>query len=875
LLLAVPAEHLLLPIKAMIDLTGPTQTHVSLLHPQPGNIYVAVSALPSNRVGPNVINGLIQKLKTAGLLVYGYDHQGLGTHRVLLLYLGNGRAKIGMHTGTQIGTDNITCSLADIANIVQGSVIFWRDKAKDAVLAQATQIALPQALKMLNELSPLYTELFPPEQFIDDLHAIYSVQKEKNTLVRVRKAKNSSNNEQLLEIHIFSLEHLPLSTIVGRLQAFALIAMQEAVVDFSIPKGVNGADNNTSVRLSSVHCQITSHDDIPMYALDVLQTGIQQVFNRTANDDALNALILLAGLTIEQLSVLACLRNYLILVLPEASISAMNHMLLQHPKASAALYHVFEAGHRPVMSIAALSQTKQNFEQALASVHILIEDRWFRALAKVVQAIVRTNAYVRQSDDAMIIKIATQQVDFVPLPRPWREIFVYAVDFEGIHLRAGAVARGGIRYSDRPSDYRTEVLELMATQVVKNGQIVPTGAKGGFVIRRNSNTADGRISEPFVRYCYRSFIKSLLSISDNWLNGTAIAPAGMRIGVDDSNDPYFVVAADKGTARYSDIANAESEANNFWLGDAFASGGQYGYDHKVIGITARGAWVCVREHMAILGLNADTDTITVVGIGDMGGDVFGNGMLLNPNLHLLAAFNHCHIFLDPNPNTGAAFTERQRLFNAVKGWGNYNQDLISAGGGVFDRSSKSIQLSAITAEPLGVEAGLYSGEELIRVILRAPVDLLYNGGIGTYVKAECESHNQAMDTANNNVRVNAESLRCRVIGEGGNLGFTQQGRLACARQGILLNTDAIDNAAGVNMSDHEVNIKILLAQTPANSLNLKQRNQLLKRLSSAVTKMCLDDNLEQTHALNLAAREAKHFPSRMQHLRDTLLAEGR
>jgi len=451
----------------------------------------------------------------------------------------------------------------------------------------------------------------------------------------------------------------------------------------------------------------------------------------------------------------------------------------------------------------------------------------------------------------------------VPQPCPYREIYVHGVYVDGVHLRAGPIARGGLRFSDRPTDFRTEVLELMATQVVKNGQIVPTGAKGGFVVR------DGE-GQDFVLRQYHQFIRALLAITDNRVQGKLLPPKGMKIPRLDADDTYLVVAADKGTARYSDDANEESLNAGFWLGDAFASGGSHGYDHKAFGITAKGAWVCAAHHFARIDVNLWSDTITAVGIGDMGGDVFGNGMLLNPNLKLIAAFNHQHIFLDPHPDVLSAFKERQRLFEAVVGWDAYDTSLISAGGGVFKRAAKSIQLSVAAQKVLGIEESACSGEALIRSILKAPVDLLYNGGIGTYVKASFETNAQAQDPANNAVRVDAIALRCKVFSEGGNLGLTQAARIEFAQNQGTINTDAIDNAAGVNMSDHEVNLKILLAHEP-----FQKRNRLLSSVSKLVAEQCLNDNQEQAIALSLAELTAQNHLPRLLHLQNNLMKAKR
>jgi glutamate dehydrogenase len=389
------------------------------------------------------------------------------------------------------------------------------------------------------------------------------------------------------------------------------------------------------------------------------------------------------------------------------------------------------------------------------------------------------------------------------------EIFIYSARFEGVHLRGGRVARGGLRWSDRPEDFRTEVLGLVKAQMVKNTVIVPVGSKGGFVLKRAPSPSD---RDAYLREgvaCYRDYLRGLLDLTDNRVGDRIVPPP--QVKRHDADDPYLVVAADKGTATFSDYANAISKEYGFWLGDAFASGGSAGYDHKAMGITARGAWESVKRHFRELGIDTQTTDFTVVGIGDMSGDVFGNGMLLSRHIRLVAAFDHRHVFLDPNPDPAASFTERERMFTLPRSsWADYDAKLISPGGGVHARSAKSIALTPQVRTALGIAADALTPAELISAILKAPVDLLYNGGIGTYVKATRESHADVGDRTNDAVRVNGRDLRCKVVGEGGNLGFTQLGRVEYARAGGRINTDAIDNSAGVDTSDHEVNITILL-----------------------------------------------------------------
>jgi glutamate dehydrogenase len=436
------------------------------------------------------------------------------------------------------------------------------------------------------------------------------------------------------------------------------------------------------------------------------------------------------------------------------------------------------------------------------------------------------------------------------------EIFVYSPRFEGVHLRGGKVARGGLRWSDRPEDFRTEILGLVKAQMVKNTVIVPVGSKGGFVLKKAPPAADrdGFMQEG-VR-CYQDYLRGLLDITDNLVGGQLIAPPQVRRR--DADDPYLVVAADKGTATFSDYANAISLEYGFWLSDAFASGGSVGYDHKAMGITARGAWESVKRHFREMGVNTQATDFTVGGIGDMSGDVFGNGMLLSRHIRLVAAFDHRHIFLDPDPDVEASFAERERLFQMPRSsWGDYTSELISPGGGVWSRSVKSVPVSAEVRRVLAIEAEALSPHELISAILMAPVDLLYNGGIGTYVKSSQESHAEVGDRANDSLRVDGRQLRAKVVSEGGNLGLTQLGRVEYALSGGRIFTDAIDNSAGVDTSDHEVNLKILLGLVVSEGeLTEKQRNALLASMTDEVGQLVLRDNYAQTQALSVAGRAA-------------------
>jgi len=853
LLLSVSALELLAPLKAIGDLAGPTQTHTALFFPKPGNIMLLLAALPTDRFGPNVLRDMLEHLQHIGIREHAHHSFGVGNHRLLLMACSCEAKQPDLHT---------------VASAVQRSVIFWKDLARTHAFERAKTLNIPATLAKLERLPTLYQNLFAPEQFIGDMQAFEWVREHKRVRVHVHKEGDG------VDIQMFTRKPQPLGQLVSTIQGFGLTAMKEAVVEFK--------DGDETLYLSSLHC--TYPRELYHESIRRLTLALDHVLNGETDDGAINSLVLSADLDIQQVAVIAMLRSHLVQLMPDAAPLLLTDMLDRHPSATARLYRMFEARHRPAIVSKKgtvslfrseeskpspfLLQARLDFEKAMESVKSLTDDRWFRALAELVEASLRTNAYAREPDEPVAIKIAPCRLSYAPKPVPYREIFIYGVHVEGLHLRGGPISRGGLRYSDRPVDFRTEVLELMATQIVKNGQIVPTGAKGGFVIR-------GGCGEPFVRSQYRIFVRTLLALTDNLVQGEAEPPVGIRIHPDDVNDPYLVVAADKGTARYSDFANEEARLAGFWLDDAFASGGMHGYDHKVVGITARGAWVCAAQHFAAIGMDAYKDAITVVGIGDMGGDVFGNGMLINPDILLLAAFNHKHIFLDPSPDATRACAERKRLFGQGLGWDAYDSGTISSGGGIFERAAKQIPISSEVRAALAIEDQYLSGEALIQAILTAPVDMLYNGGIGAYVKASNESDAEVRDPANNAVRVTADALRCVTVCEGGNLGFTQAARLEYAASGGHINTDAIDNSAGVDMSDHEVNLKILFSEAGGEALALPRRNRILRSLTDAITKQCLDDNLQQSRALTLAELEAKNYPPRMQRLRDVLLAEGR
>lgn len=616
--------------------------------------------------------------------------------------------------------------------------------------------------------------------------------------------------------------------------------------------------------------------DLPKHKARI-EDAIEHVWRGLADNDALNALVFSADLTSRQVSILRAYSRYLQQLNFPYSQQLIAAALNTHADLARTLVALFEAKFDPATKAreSKMAALAAQLDTALEAVTNLGEDRIIRRIAALIAASLRTNFY--QSENGthksyLSIKFRSALVPDMPLPVPYAEIFVTSMRIEGIHLRGGPVARGGLRWSDRPEDFRTEVLGLVKAQMVKNAVIVPTGAKGGFILRKAPTERDAFMAEGIA--CYKTFLCGLLDITDNIINGKLTPPS--NVVRHDDDDPYLVVAADKGTATFSDIANGISADYNFWLGDAFASGGSVGYDHKAMAITARGGWVAVERHFREMGKDIGKETFTAIGIGDMSGDVFGNGALLSKNMLLVAAFNHKHIFIDPTPDEKSSYIERERLFKLPRsGWNDYNLKLISKGGGVFERSAKSITLTNEMRAALTTDAKTATPDELIKIILKAPVELLWNGGIGTYVKATSETHEQVGDRANNSLRIDGTELRCAIVGEGGNLGFTQRGRIEYARRGGRINTDAIDNSAGVDCSDHEVNIKIALGAAMAKKrLTLKARDALLKKMTDEVATLVLRDNILQTQAITIAQGQGTSLLEPASQLMTTLEADG-
>lgn len=620
--------------------------------------------------------------------------------------------------------------------------------------------------------------------------------------------------------------------------------------------------------------------------LATVKARFESMFVKTwrgeVESDDLNKLVLTTTLDERAIAVLRAYTRYFKQLGLPFSQSYIEAALNNNADIAQAIVALFEARFNPALAgsrEAGQAQLGEQIEGQLGRVDSLDEDRILRQFLSTILATLRTNAWQASDSGALkpylSFKLNPREVPGMPEPKPMFEIWVYSPRVEGVHLRGGKVARGGLRWSDRREDFRTEVLGLVKAQQVKNTVIVPVGSKGGFVLKSAPPASDREAYMAEGVACYKLFLSGMLDLTDNVVKGAVVPP--VNVVRHDEDDPYLVVAADKGTATFSDYANGVSEAYGFWLGDAFASGGSVGYDHKKMGITARGAWESVKRHFRALSVNTQTTAFTVAGIGDMSGDVFGNGMLLSEHIQLVVAFDHRHIFIDPSPDAARSYAERKRLFALPRSsWDDYDKSLISPGGGLYSRHAKSVKLSDEARAILGIDAAVMAPVDLLRAILKAPLDLLYNGGIGTYVKASFESHAQVGDKASDGFRVNGNELRCKVLAEGGNLGCTQNGRIEYAEKGGLIYTDAIDNSAGVDCSDHEVNIKILLGGiVESGDLTLKQRNELLASMTDEVGLLVLADNYYQSQALDIATHRPMYVLDGQQRLMQSLESQGR
>ncbi len=692
-----------------------------------------------------------------------------------------------------------------------------------------------------------YKEDFAPADALRDVATLLELEGERAMSVRLYRPPSEGDSRERRLALTMRGAGVSLSEVLPVLQALRVGVIDER------PYGIDDASGQAWVYDFGITLLVNPVDEAELAAR--FEDAFLALWQGRLDHDGFAALVVVAGLTWRQVALVQTLMEYARQLGAPFSRRYCEDVLALHGQLVADIVDLFESRLDPDRLRASDADALAAIESSLDAIASLDEDRIVRSLLTVVLAIVRTSYYQRADDasmsDVIAVKLLPNLIPEAPRPRPEFEIWVHSPRVSGVHLRFGSVARGGLRWSDRREDFRTEVLGLVKAQMVKNAVIVPVGAKGGFVCLQSVDTNDREAVQAEGIACYRLFVSALLEISDNLVNGAIVPPE--RVVRLDGDDPYLVVAADKGTATFSDIANGIALEHGFWLGDAFASGGSAGYDHKAMAITARGAWESVKRHFRGLGVDVQADDFTVVGIGDMSGDVFGNGMLLSEHIRLVAAFDHRHVFLDPSPDAAVAFVERRRLFDLPRSsWADYDSALISAGGGVYPRSAKSVPVSEQVRVALGLPEGLdeMAPNDLLRAILHAPVDLVWNGGIGTYVKATSESNLDVGDKSNDAIRVNGGELRCRVVGEGGNLGLTQLGRIEAARNGVLLTTDAIDNSAGVDTSDHEVNIKILLdAAVRDGALAVDERTPFLESMTDQVADLVLADNYEQNLVL--------------------------
>ncbi|MBJ7536905.1 NAD-glutamate dehydrogenase [Marinomonas transparens] len=773
-----------------------------------------------------------------------------------------------------------TIDAEDIQRKMQDAMSSWEDKLLNAL---HTSNGEEKGNALYNEYVPYlpaaYREDFAPNTAVLDIERLNLLGGEGDISTHIYRQVGQAKNNYFFKVYGAGTT-LILSDVLPILECMGLRVLEAR--PYELDQNGDGQANTWVVEFAIiVDADVNLEKNTQREAF---QDAFNQVFSRRVENDRFNGLVLNASLTWRQITMLRALTKYLMQVQVPFSLSYMQQTLEKNAAITGLLVQLFEQRFDPSQGVKRAEKTKKILEKIdleLDQVANLDEDRILKHYLSVIQAMLRTNFYQldAQGDikDYVSFKLDPSLIPAVPLPRPKFEIFVYSPWVEGIHMRGGKVARGGLRWSDRMEDFRTEVLGLVKAQMVKNAVIVPSGAKGGFVAKQLKKNASREEVQAEVIHCYTTFISGLLDITDNLVQNEVVAP--LSVERYDEDDPYLVVAADKGTATFSDLANSISEKYGFWLGDAFASGGSNGYDHKKMGITARGAWESVKRQFKEIGINCQTTDFTAVGVGDMAGDVFGNGMLLSKHIRLVAAFNHMHIFIDPTPNAATSFVERERMFNLPRSsWEDYNKELISKGGGIFNRSAKSIPINADIRKALGIEGNIKSmaPTDLLNAILKAPVDLLWNGGIGTYVKAGSESHADAGDNANNSLRVNGKELRCKIVGEGGNLGLTQLGRIEFALNGGLISTDAIDNSAGVDSSDHEVNIKILLNRVVEDGdMTEKQRNTLLAEMTDEVGGLVLRHNLEQSHMLSLANARAPERLADHWRLIQSLVREGR
>lgn len=770
----------------------------------------------------------------------------------------------------EINTNTIEETLAKAASS-------WVDELRDLLVQRKGETEGDRLLhEYANAFTGGYSNRFNAETAYRDVELVEKVLHTNEIAFDLYTMEG--DEDHVLQLKIYSPDiQLHLSDVMPMLENMGVNALDGQTLRVS-PHAAN-----RMVWLHHFRFSVNGRKDRPNLGeiKENFENALSKLWAGEIQDDGFNKLILSAGLNWRDVVLVRAYSKYLRQAGFTYSQEFIEEALVKHPDLTKNIVDLFKVRFDPSYKGSRKVEVlmiKETINRLLGEVENIAEDKVIRRFVELNLATLRTNYYQKDQDGHIkayiSFKLRSEEVPELPKPVPFAEIFVYSPRMEGIHLRGGKVARGGLRWSDRPEDFRTEILGLMKAQMTKNAVIVPVGSKGGFIVKRTpaEGGRDAWLQEGIE--CYKTLLRGLLDITDNVIGGKIVPPTDVVRY--DEDDPYLVVAADKGTAAFSDIANSVSAEYNFWLGDAFASGGSAGYDHKKMGITARGAWVSVTRHFREMGMDTQAQDFTVIGIGDMSGDVFGNGMLLSPHICLLAAFDHRHIFIDPTPDAEKSFEERKRMFALPRSsWMDYDKSLISKGGGVFERTAKSIKLTPEMKTFLAIEANEMTPTELIRTLLTAKVDLLWNGGIGTYVKASTETNDVVGDRTNDILRVDGKDLRCKVVGEGGNLGFTQRGRIEYALKGGCINTDAIDNSAGVDCSDHEVNIKIALGKAvEQGKLPIKDRDVLLEQMTDAVAALVLRDNQLQTQAISVAHYQGHMALEMMQRLMQFLEAEN-
>ena len=815
-----------------------------------GRFYSCLIFMPRDRYGWQV------RERMAGVLQDVFDAVGIERQ---VQFMRDGFARLHFMVRTHTGTQ-VEATTADIESRLLRATRTWQDALRDALNAQLPAQEVARLMAVYGDAFPAgYTSGVSAEEAAVDIACLESLSD-----ALPWKPRFIAGEAPRVKLYM-SGEPESLSAVLPTLEQFGLSVMTQH------PYQLECRDRRLWIQEYRCDAMPAAGDDGTTDRFETVMTAVRD--GRHENDH-LNSLVFTGGLDWRRIGLVRTWLRYLVQTGMPYSPTYMAEIMSGHGELIRGIVEYFEWRFDPEQTRKAEDghARRDALLNGLDALESLDADRLLRGCLAIVDACLRTNYYQcdaqGQPKSWISLKLNPGRIPELPKPLPAIETFVYSPEIEGVHLRGGMVARGGLRWSDRREDFRTEVLGLMKAQMVKNAVIVPVGSKGGFVTKQLPTGDRQAVMEEVVE-CYRTFIRGMLDITDN-LNGQDIVKPQRTVCYDD-DDPYLVVAADKGTATFSDIANGVAAEYGFWLGDAFASGGAKGYDHKGMGITARGAWESVKRHFRELGRDVQSEDFSVIGVGDMSGDVFGNGMLLSRHIRLLAAFDHRDIFIDPNPDIATSWNERQRLFEMPGStWKDYDAALISSGGGVFDRKAKSVRLTPEIKELTGLEADSVTPNELMHALLKSSCDLLWFGGIGTYVKAAAETHAEAGDRANDGLRVNGRDLRCRVIGEGGNLGVTQLGRVEFARNGGRLNTDAVDNSAGVDCSDHEVNIKILVdSVVAAGEMTGKQRDRLLAEMTDEVGDLVLRDNYLQTQTLtSVQSLGGSQLPAQVRFMRE-------